>query len=488
MRASFSSHSQRKRTRKTPAVASSPPRVVVPLVVQECLPPMVSPMVKGTFTDGMTQTPPPTSRVIRSLSVPCNLPVAAESFIMKVMEQQTMQEEEKEERLSDAESVDSRTTEDKSASATRTSADSTENNAFLPLKRLDSQEFFLPFDEDGVIPEEELHHEVAAGNVAIERTTTASPLQQQQLLQQPLCGRDVAVARLEEFFLGGPLLSTPPQYMDTFPHYGYSPVSTTEIDRAMSADKLQSNGKFCSAISTSSLLSDGLQEDDSLTLDGMDVGRTCGQTGEAKHVSHSGNQHRAVNKLSLKDRTISLPIELTPISNPPVTARRRSSLKKVSSNGQFPPMKPSSSNNSLKRNVSFGSAKIREFNVAISDNPCCSYGPPIGLSWEYQEREEVPLETYEASREGNRRQGHSLLLSFYERHFMLIKQGGYSKTEIKETMKEVERVKRERMVTDLFLPASPLDETMEHVMDTVKKYFHRPQRKDLPNTKRSESV
>ncbi|KAG7355685.1 hypothetical protein IV203_000371 [Nitzschia inconspicua] len=485
MRASFSLHSQRKRTRKTPAVASSPPKVVVPLFVQECLPPMVSPMVKGTFTDGMTQTPPPTSRVIRSLSVPCNLPVAAENFMMKVMEQQTMHEEEKEERLSDTESVDSCTTEDKSASAPRTSTDSTKNNGFLPLTRLDSQEFFLPFDEDGVIPEEELHHEVAAGNVAIERTTV--PLQQQ--LQQPVSGRDVAVAKLEEFFLGGPLLSTPPQYMETFPHNGYSPVSTIEIDRAMSADKLQSNGESCSAISTSSLLSDGLQGDDPLTLDNiMDVGRTCGQSGGATHVSHSGNQHRAFTKLSLKDRTISLPVELTPISSPPVTARRRSSLKKVSSYGQFPPMKPSSSNISLKRNVSFGSAKIREFNVAISDNPCCSYGPPIGLSWEYQEREEVPLETYEASREGNRRQGHSLLLSFYERHFMLIKQGGYSKTEIKETMKEVERVKRERMVTDLFLPASPLDETMEHVMDTVKKYFIRPQRKDLPMTKRSESV
>jgi hypothetical protein len=38
-------------------------------------------------------------------------------------------------------------------------------------------------------------------------------------------------------------------------------------------------------------------------------------------------------------------------------------------------------------------------------------------------------------------------------------------------MKEVERVKRERMMTDLFLPASPFDETMENIINTVKNMF-----------------
>ena len=70
---------------------------------------------------------------------------------------------------------------------------------------------------------------------------------------------------------------------------------------------------------------------------------------------------------------------------------------------------------------------------------------------------------------------------------MLIKQAGYSKREIKETMKEVERVKRERQVTDLFLAASPIDETMEHVMDTVKQFFRREPHGDEKSFERGGS-
>jgi hypothetical protein len=190
-------------------------------------------------------------------------------------------------------------------------------------------------------------------------------------------------------------------------------------------------------------------------------------------------------------RTTSLPLEfnsnsLRSGSTGGPTLARRSSLKKISSYGKFPPNASNSADggsvgsgaispqapSSFKRCVSFGNMQIREYNVALSDHPSCSYGPPIQLSWDYREKEIVPLAQYEEDRtRRGRRGGHQLLLSFYERHFMLIKQAGYSKREIRETMKEVERVKRERMVTDLFLPASPLDETMEHVVDKVKKYF-----------------
>jgi hypothetical protein len=423
----------------------------------------------------------PASRVLRSLSVPCNLPMAAENFI-KVMEE-TMREEEKQEGPLEADTREDtrRSREDQHglASPSRT-------EGFFPLTRADSQEFFLPFDDDNVIPEEEPHH------VSTVRVETAAaedddeePFEQQQ---RPLSGRDVAVARLEEFFLGGTSFSTPPPYLEMPPNHGFSPVSTIEIDKAMSTEFTKTS-KSCVSLSTNS----GLGRDDSLGSV-LEDDPSNGISAKRMPFSQSHNSrspHRTFTKLTSQDRTTSLPLDFAPSSSPPVMVRRRPSLKKVSSYGQFPPIKPSSSNNTLKRNVSFGSMKIREFNIAISDNPCCSYGPPIGLSWEYQEQEEVPLETYEATREGNRRQGHSLLLSFYERHFMLIKQGGYSKKEIKETMKEVERVKRDRMVTDLFLPASPLDETMEHVMDTVKKFFRRPQNGASPHattTRRAEAV
>lgn len=148
--------------------------------------------------------------------------------------------------------------------------------------------------------------------------------------------------------------------------------------------------------------------------------------------------------------------------------KRRSALKKTSSYGNPPSISPSPQE--LKRTVGFGTMQIRQYNVALSDHPFCSSGPPIQLSWEYKEQESVPVASYEEARETTnpRRRGSELLLSLYERHVLLVRQAGYSKQEIKQTMKEVERVKRERMTTDLFLPTQCLNETVEEVVKAVK--------------------
>jgi hypothetical protein len=397
---------------------------------------------------------------LRSLSVPSNLPVVAENF-MKALEETMIEKEKQQEPMKRC--GQRYTCQDMVHD--RRYAQGICNDGFLPLNRADSQEFFLPFDEVDDMTEEELHtHFVETDGIFLAPLVVGQSLQgQQQHHFPPPSGREVAVAKLEEFFLGGPSYSTPPTYFETSREFGTSPLSTLDIDRALSTEQVSPSKAIA------------FQGDDSLGLlveEGPEL--FCHSNAHKPTTSSHNHHHRhSFTKLTREGRTTSFPLEWASSSPLGRTVRRRSSLKKVSSYGQFPPTKPSSSSNTLKRNVSFGSMKIREFSVALSDNPCCSYGPPIGLSWDFHEKEEVPLDTYEASRQGNRRQGHSLLLSFYERHFLLIKQGGYSKKEIKETMWEVERVKRERMVTDLFLPASPLDETMEHILDVVKKYFRR---------------
>ena len=75
------------------------------------------------------------------------------------------------------------------------------------------------------------------------------------------------------------------------------------------------------------------------------------------------------------------------------------------------------------------------------------------------------------------------MLSYYDRRFLLLKQAGYSKRELQEAMQEVERVKRERMVTDFLLPATlVLDDTMETVTRTIQQLFfvkqHKPSSSD----------
>ena len=133
-------------------------------------------------------------------------------------------------------------------------------------------------------------------------------------------------------------------------------------------------------------------------------------------------------------------------------------------------VKKTTSEGSLQRAVSFSSLSIREYPPAISDNPSCSFGPPVQLDWDYEAEETQTIDHYEESRQP-RRAAHDLLLSYYDRRFLLLKQAGYTRREVKEAEKEAERVKRGRMVTDLLLPVQALDETMENVVDTVKRFF-----------------
>jgi hypothetical protein len=384
--------------------------------------------------------------------------------------------------------------------------DDTKDDRFLPLTRADSEEFFLPFDyeEEITVIREEEEPSPSSAVVATAATKINDQQQQQppavdQKIQQPppspSSPRQRAVSLLESFFMGELSSSSS---SSTSPHIAAnnSPVSAIEIDRALTWEQkllqqpLQPLKRSDSSIHGNESLSSVLEEEPAK----VDDGSSLNTDPPPPHHHHHNNTFTRLNKF---DRTTSLPLDLSWTSSPsrsvmmnngtnhPIT--RRSSLKKVSSYGLIPPNPKaslsssplsSSTNSLLKRNVSFGSMRIREYNVALSDHPSCSYGPPVQLSWDYQEKDEVPVDSYEEARKGNRRRGHHLLLSFYERHVLLIKEAGYSKREIKETMKEVERVKRERMVTDLFLPASPLDETMEHVMDTVKKFFHRPKQDD----------
>ena len=162
-------------------------------------------------------------------------------------------------------------------------------------------------------------------------------------------------------------------------------------------------------------------------------------------------------KLQSKDRAKSLPIT------------RKSSLKRIPSILSS----SSKSQNSLKRNnVSFGKLQTREYNIALSDHPSCSFGPPIQLGWEFKDLSTVSLDDYEKVR-SPRRSPHEMVLSYNMRKYLLLKRAGYSKNEIEDAMNEVERVKRERLVTEVFLPVQKIDETVEDVIRSVSSVFRR---------------
>jgi hypothetical protein len=138
-------------------------------------------------------------------------------------------------------------------------------------------------------------------------------------------------------------------------------------------------------------------------------------------IDPSTTQHD-FTMLQSYDRAKSLPMDLREVS-PTSDLTRKSSLKKLSSIGSF---SNTGSFSTLKHTVSFSNLEIREYDVAISDHPSCSFGPPVQLSWEYKQKGAVPVESYEQSR-SPRRKRHDLVLSYYDRRFLLIKQAGYSR-------------------------------------------------------------
>lgn len=157
------------------------------------------------------------------------------------------------------------------------------------------------------------------------------------------------------------------------------------------------------------------------------------------------------------ERTTSMPL-MPPVSGSP--ARPRKPILKGTGS--------STSLNSSKRNVSFTDVQFREYKVALSQHPSCSFGPPVELGWDYDEKESRPLEDYEVSR-SPRREKHELVLSYNVRRLILLKEAGYSKEDLRAAEREVDRVKQSRMVTEMFLPAQVIHEGLENFVDFVKR-------------------
>jgi hypothetical protein len=153
-----------------------------------------------------------------------------------------------------------------------------------------------------------------------------------------------------------------------------------------------------------------------------------------------------VSKLTREHRSYSLPLV------------RRSSMRKLRGR--------SNSHNMVR----FNDLQIREYSVALSDHPMCSSGPAIQLGWDFNDKQAVGVDDYEQTREPRRLQ-HQLALSHTVRRNLLLQHAGYSTKELKVAEDQVNKVKRERLVTDLFLPVCALDETLECVIDSVKRLF-----------------
>ena len=105
------------------------------------------------------------------------------------------------------------------------------------------------------------------------------------------------------------------------------------------------------------------------------------------------------------------------------------------------------------------------------DNPSCSGGAPIGLSWEYNpEIEALPLEDYEDTR-GPRRTSKQMAMPRSVREEILRREWGAKQSDMAQAVRENLQIKnsRRRTVNNLDTPMTKVEEKMEGVKKSLKK-------------------
>lgn len=110
--------------------------------------------------------------------------------------------------------------------------------------------------------------------------------------------------------------------------------------------------------------------------------------------------------------------------------------------------------NSMKRNVSFSNLEIRSYDVTLGNTPTLS-GPPISLDWKYdpQATQVHDIENYEQLRSATaenptpanpRRSGEELFIPPSSRQYLLMRDAGFSRMQIKNATEEAQRAAKER--------------------------------------------
>lgn len=109
---------------------------------------------------------------------------------------------------------------------------------------------------------------------------------------------------------------------------------------------------------------------------------------------------------------------------------------------------PTQSSSSLQRQrtvkIKFDKVTVREYDLTAGDNPSCSSGVPITLSWKYNPIvQEIPIDEYEKC---YAKRGDAVLLSANDRYAILAKHG-VPNSEIIEAQEECQRIRKERQET-----------------------------------------
>lgn len=133
-----------------------------------------------------------------------------------------------------------------------------------------------------------------------------------------------------------------------------------------------------------------------------------------------------------------------------------------------------STSKSIQRNVSFSNLEIRVYKMTLGDNPACSEGPPMTLDWEYQNESAVfDVDGYESTR-GPRRQKREMCMSPNLRWWRLMRENGFSSTQIQKAVADAQKAQKMRQKTRKQIkPAAKVEAALGSAKRKVSRLFRR---------------
>lgn len=135
-------------------------------------------------------------------------------------------------------------------------------------------------------------------------------------------------------------------------------------------------------------------------------------------------------------------------------------------------MKKSTSTATLKSStscVSFGELEIRSYNMTVGNTPTPN-GVPLSLDWEYDPEATLTtdVDTYEFNR-GERRSKHEMFVPNQYRVYLLMKDAGLSRREIRAAIEDSQRAFKNRQKTVKNLKMQPVEEALEKTKKSISK-------------------
>ena len=212
----------------------------------------------------------------------------------------------------------------------------------------------------------------------------------------------------------------------------------------------------------------------SLRFSQVRIKSDCGKPSRIKKMASSDSTiDWSESERSAGDTTIDSNEDIS-FQSEPESILPRSPLKSCMSSKS---MIDSSLSISSKSSVRFDKVETREYELVLSDNPCISSGPAIGLGWDSTSTHESDIDSYEAERHyaaisGSGSQNarkNDLRISPGERVAMLLG-AGYSPHEVQESLRQRNEARERRNSSLKYQKYDPIIEKMQKLKKTVKRF------------------